>query len=213
MSHFGSISATAPLRHATLPAFVVYMFSSMAAHVDTQFVVAKCDYFTEVQLWPLDQKVSPTRWLGNFDPEDLAYATHLLNAFLYFSEALVDQLFAAAVQKLSTLALPIETSFFRMQSAWKAFLDSALVTFVTGEKPNPTDSGQLFSRKARQVLGFSEDCIIAPDEGAEELLSGPSRPVIFVDDFVGSGSQFLHTWVRQVRTRGGTDISLRSLPG
>jgi len=37
------------------------------------------------------------------------------------------------------------------------------------------------------------------------------RTVIFVDDFVGSGNQFVQTWRRPIRTPGGTDISFAKL--
>jgi hypothetical protein len=183
----------------------------MAVELDVQFILAKCDYFSEVQVWPLQQKLSPTRWIENFDRADRHLAAHLLNAFLYFSEPLVDQMFAAAVQGLSSLVLQIEPSFFRIQSDWKAFLDSAVVTYVTGEDPNPTDSGQLFSRKARQVVGIPESSILSPQDAVVRLLTDIARPVIFVDDFVGSGSQFVHTWQRSIRVPGGADVSFDKL--
>jgi hypothetical protein len=183
----------------------------MAVELDIQFILAKCDYFSEVSVWPLQQKLSPTRWLSNFDRADRHLAAHLLNAFLYFSEPMVDQMFAAAVQGISSLVIQFEASFFRIQSDWKAFLDSAIVTYVTGESPSPTDSGQLFSRKARQVVGIPEPSIVSPQDAVVRLLTDLPRPVIFVDDFVGSGSQFVHTWRRLIRAPGGADVSFEKL--
>jgi hypothetical protein len=114
----------------------------MSPDVDVEFILAKCDCFAELQVWPLQQKLSPTRWLDNFEAADRNLAAHLLNGFLYFSEAMVDQMFGAAIQSLSSAVLEMDSAFFLTQSAWREFLDSAVITYVTGERPNPTDSGQ-----------------------------------------------------------------------
>ena len=74
-----------------------------------------------------------------------------------------------------------------------------------------TDSGFAFARKARQVLGIREEQILSPDRAAAELYSGPIRPVVFVDDFVGSGNQFLETWERGVKISNTISISFRQL--
>jgi hypothetical protein len=183
----------------------------MAVELDVQFILAKCDYFAEVQVWPLQQKLSPARWLDNFEAADRNLAAHLLNGFLYFSEAMVDQMFGAAIQSLSSAVLETDSPFFLAQSAWRAFLDSAIITYVTGERPNPTDSGQLFSRKARQLVGIAESSILSPDHTVLRLMTDVDRTVIFVDDFVGSGNQFVKTWLRPIRTPGGADISFAKL--
>src|SRR5947208_14205280 len=52
------------------------------------------------------------------------------------------------VTGVQTCALPI---------SWRAFVDSVIVTRVTGEIPSDTDSGYTFARKARQLLGIPEE--------------------------------------------------------
>jgi len=185
--------------------------SCMPIALDVEFILAKCDYFAEARVWPLQQKLSASRWLDNFEPADRNLAAHLLNGFLYFSEEMVDQMFGAAVQSLSSSVLELDLSFFQTQSAWRAFLDGAIVTYVTGERPNPTDSGLLFSRKARQVIGIDQSSITSPEDAVLRLMTDVERTVIFVDDFVGSGNQFVDTWQRPTRALGRADISFAKL--
>src|SRR5262249_18816343 len=57
-----------------------------------------------------------------------------------------------------------------------------------------TDSGYIFARWARQELGISEDRILAPADALARLRNDGPRPLVFVDDFAGSGDQFVETW-------------------
>jgi hypothetical protein len=65
---------------------------------------------------------------------------------------------------------------------------------------------------ARQHLGFAEDQIMSPSDALSELAKGP-RPVIFVDDFVGTGSQFTGTWFRDFQTSSGTTTTFAAIAG
>jgi len=49
---------------------------------------------------------------------------------------------------------------------------------------------------ARQFLKFSEKRIVDPQDALRSLVKGDQRPILFVDDFVGSGAQFVATWQR-----------------
>jgi hypothetical protein len=61
-------------------------------------------------------------------------------------------------------------------------------------------------------LGFREEQILTPGDALSEIATGP-RPVIFVDDFVGTGNQFTGTWFREVVTRSGTKTSFNAIAG
>ena len=76
------------------------------SEVPPKFVTAKCDYFVDVQLWP-PHKLRPEAWLANFRSDELPFALHLLNAFLYYSDHFLDQLFVGAFQGLSELLNPV----------------------------------------------------------------------------------------------------------
>lgn len=161
-----------------------------------EILLAKCDYFREVNLWPRREELNAENWLENFSESEQPHAIQLLNSFAYFSDDLIDEMFAAAFHGLSAKAIPIGESLLRAQSAWRNFVDSVIITYPTGEKPSVTDSGFTFARKARQVLQIPEERIKSPEAVLDLLFrSGPS-PVVFVDDFVGTGNQFIHTWFR-----------------
>jgi hypothetical protein len=166
-------------------------------------VLAKADYFVDVQLWPLQKTLNARGWLGNFIGDEKEHAIHLLNGFLYFSSVLVDQMFAAAFQSLSSRFHTPGSSYLVLQSNWQQFLDTVIVTYVTGERPNPTDSGYSFARKTRQLLGIPETRITSPADAVQRLVHQPG-PILFVDDFVGSGNQFVETWRRTVSISGIT---------
>jgi hypothetical protein len=46
--------------------------------VTKDFVLAKCNYFVDVQLWPIHSEMDPERWLSNFKPEEMDHAVQLL---------------------------------------------------------------------------------------------------------------------------------------
>ena len=174
-----------------------------APRVSAQDVFSKTDYFVDMHLWPLLKEIDGRRWLTNFTDPEQEYAIHLLNGFMYLSPKLLDQLFTSALQSLSASFYSVGTSFLAFQSLWRQFVDTVIVTYVTGEIPNPSDSGYAFARRARQLFGIDESRIVTPDDAVRRLVQ-QAGPVIFVDDFVGSGNQFLQTWRRAVPLSGST---------
>lgn len=173
---------------------------------DHRRILEKCDYLVDVQLWPRRDTLDPVRWLKNFKPDEIDHATHLLDVFLYFSEPMVNALMVGAFQNLSRLVKGAQPSLITTQMRWLTFFDTLLITYVTGEKPNVTDSGFTFARKARQVLGIPEDRIVDPGTALQAALNA-ARPIVFVDDFVGSGSQMISTWQRQYPAYAGVSRS------
>lgn len=164
--------------------------------VNREFVLAKCDYFVDVQLWPIRNELDPESWLSNFSESEAEHATHLLNAFMYFSESMVEQLFLGAFHDLSRHFYKRGEPLIRSQAAWRSFLDNVIITRVTGEAPSDTDSGFIFVRMARELLDIPEERILSPGDTLRHLILNGSSPVVFVDDFVGSGNQFSDTWNR-----------------
>lgn len=179
------------------------------AHVHEPFVLAKCDYFVDVQLWPRRTNLDPKAWLNNFRDDEREYAVHLLNAFLYFSTDFVNELFRAAFQRLSCDVASRDEPFVQAQARWQQFRRNVLVTFVMGETPSETDSGLSFARKARQELGVPEENIMAPERALQVLIDNGPRPVVFVDDFVGSGDQCVATWRREYELADGNLASFQ----
>jgi hypothetical protein len=183
----------------------------MTTQVNQELVQAKCDYFADVGLWPLKTTLHPEQWLHNFQDSELEHAIHLLNAFMYLSDSLVNEMFVAAFQTLSRFFRGYSDSLLASQVGWKDFLATVRFSYVTGEIPNPTDSGFAFARKARQLLGIPEERIQSPEATASELVDTGPWPVVFVDDFVGSGSQFLATWNRSIALSSGRQVTFAQL--
>lgn len=179
----------------------------LPAKVPKDFVLSKCEYFVNVQLWPIETRLNPKGWLENFTNDEMDHAVHLLNAFAYFSSHLVTELLRAAFQGLSKFYVSASASYAQNEAAWSHFRKSLLITYVTGETPNATDSGLLFARLARQHLAIEEERIVSPEIALAELLTNGPRPIVFVDDFVGSGQQFVKTWHREVVLPNGQRTS------
>jgi hypothetical protein len=167
-----------------------------APSLDRAFILEKCRSFIAFQLWPIEIEAQLEPWLTNFRSDEIEYAHHLLNSFLFFSERMIKQLFFSAVHELSARQRKDERTAIAERSAWQHFFDSLIVTIVTGEQPNIADSGHIFARHCRDMLGFSEHQLVSNEQALSILVSGSGRSVLFVDDFVGSGNQFVKTWKR-----------------
>ena len=178
--------------------------------VDRAFVLGKCSSFVDFQLWPIRSMMDPEGWLHNFTSHEQEYAHHLLNSFLYYSEPLMRALFIAGFQNISSTRRHAARLYHPEQLAWREFCDNLIVTYVTGEIPNPTDSGFLFARMARQFLGIGEGRIVDPRDALRALSMGRQRPILFVDDFVGSGEQFISTWRRPYDIGAAGHLSFES---
>jgi len=153
-------------------------------------------YFVEVGLWPKRAKFDPASWLENFKPDEVALALRLLQGFTYFSGELVQQMFRSAFMNVSQIVVSQKGNYLSAKSEWSRFLANARIVRVTGETPSDADSGYIFSRLARDVLGIPEGQIQGPYQALRDILQNPDGNVVFVDDFVGSGNQFIETWER-----------------
>jgi hypothetical protein len=182
-----------------------------AAEVNRDFVLNKCSYFADVHIWPLRKAIDPELWLENFAADEMDHAVHLLNGFLYFPEEFINEMFKSAFQELSTVVVGETEPFLTAQTAWREFVDKVIITNVTGEMPNISDSGISFTRRAKQLLNISEERTLSNEETLKELLNNGPRPVVFVDDFVGSGNQFIETWERSVRISSSVQMSFKRL--
>lgn len=153
-------------------------------------------FFVKAQLWPRAARFDPRGWLENFDAKDQKYAIRLLEGFTYFSSELVEALFRGAFQNLSQLVVQNKENYFSASAQWNQFVESAIVVRVEGNHSSDADSGFIFTRMAREIIGVQEGQILSPTKALERLREAPRGNVIFVDDFVGSGEQFEDTWTK-----------------
>jgi hypothetical protein len=170
-------------------------------------VRAEFDALMTLHAWE-PSKIKPEDWLENFDSVELPYALQMLHRFVFYPDHLTDELLASAFHQISGLSARKRT-FSDAKSVWNSFCREVVLTYVEGEEPDPTDSGYTFARKARQFLGIQD--IRRPEDVVKLLWLGPPRPVVFVDDFVGSGNQFIETWERPVEVESGVFTSFAHL--
>ncbi|PRQ06005.1 phosphoribosyltransferase-like protein [Enhygromyxa salina] len=141
-------------------------------------VLRKCDALKKAGFWDREVRISPRGWLNNFPDNEQPLAARLLDKFQFFSEDMVNRMLTTAARHVGA-DLTAKRTF---------------IAGVEGENPNPTDSGYMFCRKARQLLKVAEERCLTIDNCAQNL--EPGDTLIFVDDFVGTGQQMSATWSR-----------------
>ena len=149
-------------------------------------------YFREFSVWPVIPEFDTEGWLGNFLPEEMELAEDLLASFCFFNERMTDALLRAAIQNY------FGQEHQGCQSSEKRLEDYFRETgFIVceGEEPHPTDSGNLFARKLRDKFLVPQSNIMRPEAGLSRRTN--FQRFVFVDDFSGSGNQFLSTWSRK----------------
>lgn len=179
-------------------------FPSLAANINEEAVLEKCRFFTSVGLWPLKSELDPRPWLDQFLLEERELASYLLNSFLYLSDSITNRLFVSSIESLSQWEAVPRDDEDAARTRWASFLDQVIVTPVRGERPRPTDSGMAFARKARDLCGIRDANVRENEAAIEAIMKDPGRPLLFVDDFVGSGNQFLETWERTHEIAAGS---------
>ena len=155
------------------------------------------NFLRRATVWPGRQRLDPEAWLGNFTPGERAFALNMLNVFLYYNNSMIDALFQGTVHQLSSIVTASASTFHEAKLQWSSFLSTLIITMVEGDPPNPTDSGHIFARRSRTVLGINQDQIMTPESALALSLSNSKYTVLMVDDFIGSGKQLIETWNRE----------------
>jgi len=157
-------------------------------------VLAKCEALKSSGLWEGEHAVNPRAWLNNFKDDEKTIAAVILDNFVYYSNRSVDHLLISAFVSLRDNLVGEKG-----QGAADDLFRRAVFTRVDGEWRRPTDSGNLFCRKARQALKIPDEQFVEPAVALAKAAEG--HPVIFLDDFIGSGNQFRMTWGREYATQ------------
>lgn len=149
------------------------------------------NYFRDVQACPLSDKFNYKGWLSNFeDKYEKELASLMVDFFNYYPENMVNQMLRTSVGRAG-----YELS--RYFSDWKHedFKIRCYYSFIPGEDQNTSDSGYLFTRKLKNALKIPEDRFIDYRD-IHSLLESVKvpLPIVFVDDFVGSGLQCYKAW-------------------
>jgi hypothetical protein len=168
--------------------------------LDEKTVLERCGYLLQIGALRVEAGLDPKRWLSNFaeHSEERCYAVNLLGSFLYLPPPVFDAIFSSAVHALSSHLDPA----LPRREAWEEFLDQMIVVAVQSVRDRPSSSGYAYARLANEVLGVPENQIKFDWEAAEMVAMDPAKPVVFVDDFVGTGEQFVGTWGKSLFMRG-----------
>ena len=153
-------------------------------------------YFVKIGLWPRQTRFDPRGWMSNFQSDEEPLAKRLLEGFTFFSNELVAAMFRAAFMNISQVALKNRSNYLAAVNEWENFVDSVIVVRVAGQVTSEADSGYIFTRLARDLLKINEESLLSPQAALETLRRNPHRNVVFVDDFVGTGEQFVEMWQR-----------------
>lgn len=162
-------------------------------------VLGKGELLTSGHLWTLEFSRRARRWLGNFQgfsSTEKRLAAALLDGFLYFSDSHATQLMLAGFHALSSRVVEGASGGVEARGCWTGFFDTALVTYTEGEVQHATDSGGEAARKFRKHAEFPQERIVTPSSALHALMTGRVNKVVFVDDFMGTGNQFVSTWTK-----------------
>lgn len=162
----------------------------MRVDVYVKDVLARCEALKRAGMWLPEPRIRPRAWIDNFDDGDQILAAQLLERFVFYNQRLTDSLLTTSFYSIADGLKKGPTAPTREQLLQA--LPNAVFTPVSGETPNPTDSGYFLCRRTRQVLNIDEAKIKNTTDALKAAAVG--QPVIFVDDFIGSGDQFLTTW-------------------
>jgi hypothetical protein len=153
-------------------------------------VLARCEALKRAGMWLSEPAMRPRAWIENFEDADKKVAAQLLERFVFYNQRLTDSLLVASFNSIAD-GLSKGPSAPSRDCLLRA-LSNAIFTPVSGETPNPTDSGNFLCRLTRQILKVDEAQIKATPAALVAAAGG--SPIVFVDDFIGSGDQFLSTW-------------------
>ena len=173
-------------------------------------VLSDRDFFANIGVWPGSLIMDPKGWLENFSQDDNPLALELLNSFTYFNSSQVQKLISTGFMRIGSLDLD-ESNVRDLESRWEKFCQDVVVSYPVSIPANPSDSGHMFVRVLREQFDINDEQICEPTELLRKLIKARHPfPVVFVDDFSGTGTQFIRTvneMKRVVRWRRKTSVS------
>jgi hypothetical protein len=161
-----------------------------------ELVLNKCDSFVSMGIWPAGERLRYRKWLDNFEDQEKECALYLLNSFVYYNLDMCIALLKSSFINLWT-TIPFCNKISQQYSIWRQFIADSIFVPAIGESHNVTDSGNLLASYIRRELGIPQDNILTVDQLYDAAYLGlltSSKRIIFFDDFIGSGQQFITMW-------------------
>ena len=170
----------------------------MQTDTSSKRLAEKGRYFREFTVWPVVPEFNTEAWLSNFLSDEKPVAERLLTNFSYFNERMTNALLRASIQNYFCQE---EQSSQVSGKNVEDYISKTAFVLCEGERPHPTDSGNLFARKLRDKILIPEENIVLPEIALTRRAK--FKRFIFIDDFSGSGNQFETTWNRNHEINGG----------
>lgn len=167
--------------------------------------VERAKEFIEYKIWSGIDRASLDNWLAQFrTPEHKLTAATILRNLCYRSKAQTTALAKQIFQrKLPNLLQG--TKYSHLQSDWLDILTDRSnsahrrtkirLVPVIKRGDRPTKSGPVVARLLKIQLGINDKFMIWPHEIQEQVTQGHAEIIIFLDDVIGSGKQFI-TFIR-----------------
>lgn len=159
-----------------------------------QDLLTKFKFYQDICIWPKNSDFDYEGWLENYAQSEQQIAQKILDFFVYFPDDIINQMFRTVVGRAGYF-------FRKYDSTWsnESYSNNCWYSFIPGEDPNPSDSGYIYNRKVRDVLGVPEERLKSFGQ-LLRLLENVNEPqnVILTDDFVGTGYQCVTAWNSQV---------------
>jgi hypothetical protein len=183
---------------------------------EEELIAERIEFLKTIGLWPNGSAFNYRSWVDNFPKKEQKYAYKLLDKFIYINDELCVYFLEAALTKIGGDIINYNHDNIDVGLAWRNFIGSLQFCAIRGEIPNETDSGLTYLRIARKRLKIPESNIF----NTELLLKGlytackegiVERDVVFIDDFIGTGNQFLATWFREIEVETGVKIDFHRL--
>jgi hypothetical protein len=178
-------------------------------------ILNRCDFLADANVWPHRGAIDVRQWLKNFQGKfEHEVAHNLLEKFLFYPDRMTRELLRSAVRGIMPHLVDFSRPYAEVQARWKRIAEQMLVVPVRGEDSSDADSGYHYVRLMRDTVGIPEERLKSAP-GIFELLSRPSKTdpfhiIVFVDDFVGTGSQFIKLWT-QLHKISSQNISFKLL--
>ncbi len=160
----------------------------------TKSVFSRCRDLIRYNVWSGIEPHRLDSWIENFNtPEEQYFAARVLDVLIYRSDrqtvALMKQLFQRIIPDLARHRKLDSALRVVYRSLRDASVDPGvrIVPVIPPGEP-PTKSGPTIARMLKRHLGFHEGWIMSPEDVASTI--GQVAGFVFVDDFLGTGTQF-----------------------
>jgi len=155
----------------------------------------RCDSLINSSIWSGIERNHLRNWLRSFNTnEDKYFASILLDNLIFRSNQQTKALMIQGMQRSLPEALKDLPQYDAYRGNWinilKRNLNFVKLVPVIGEDDSPAKSGPTMARKYNSELNVHNSNIIYPD-AIEKAKRDGANLFIFIDDFCGTGKQFL----------------------